>query len=92
MTITGSPVKITETLRDATGLNYLPPPDFNGSLQMVATVEDHGNSGGGASLTQTVTIPILVNPVNDPPVVTVPVGPHVLAEGRGRVCPSTASG
>ena len=87
VTITGSPVKITETLRDATGLNYLPPADYNGSLQLVASVEDHGNSGGGASLTQTVTIPILVNPVNDPPVVTVPAGPHVLAEGPGQSLP-----
>ena len=84
VTIAGSPAKITETLRNATGLHYLPPADFNGSLQLVASVEDHGNSGGGASLRQTVTIPILVNGVNDPPVVTVPAGPHVLAEGPGQ--------
>ncbi|HPM81171.1 MAG TPA: tandem-95 repeat protein, partial [Candidatus Anammoximicrobium sp.] len=83
LTITGSPAKITETLRDATGLHFLPAADFNGSLQMVATVQDHGNSGGGASLSQTVTIPITVDAVNDPPVVTVPVGPFAVDEGVG---------
>jgi len=46
------------------------------------------HSGGGASLSQTVTIPITVNAVNDAPVVTVPsprpVGRYALDEGLGR--------
>jgi hypothetical protein len=87
VTITGSPVKITETLRDATGLHFLPQLNWNGSLRLVASVEDHGNSGGGASLSHTVTIPIVVNAVNDPPVVTVPTGPHMLDEGLGQSLP-----
>jgi hypothetical protein len=83
VTITGSPAKITQTLLNATGLHFLPAENWNGTLQLVASVEDHGNSGTGTALSQTVTIPVLVNPVNDPPVVTVPTGPFVIDEGPG---------
>jgi VCBS repeat-containing protein len=81
VTITGSPVKITNTLTNATGLRLLPAQNWNGTLLLVASMEDHGNTGGGPSLSATVTVPIQVQPVNDPPVVTVPVGPFAMDEG-----------
>jgi VCBS repeat-containing protein len=67
VTISGSPAAITATLANTNGLVYLPPANFNGRLALVAVVADHGNSGGGTSLTQTVTVPIQVTAVNDPP-------------------------
>ncbi|TVS14763.1 MAG: hypothetical protein EA424_18305, partial [Planctomycetaceae bacterium] len=81
VTITGSPVKITNTLTNATGLQFLPAANWNGELLLIAFVEDHGNTGGGPSLSATKTIPILVRAVNDPPVITVPVGPFSMDEG-----------
>jgi large repetitive protein len=68
VTISGSPAAITATLANTNGLVYLPPANFNGRLALVAVVADHGNSGGGTSLTHTVTVPIQVTAVNDPPV------------------------
>jgi len=82
VTLTGLPADITETLLDATGLHYLPAENFNGSLQIVATVQDHGNSGG-AGLSQTVTIPVTVNAVNNPPEVSVAEDSYSVDEGLG---------
>ncbi|MCY2986728.1 MAG: Ig-like domain-containing protein [Planctomycetota bacterium] len=67
VTIHGSPAAITDAL-GTNGLHYLPAANFNGRLQLVAVVNDHGNTGGTTDLTYTVTIPITVNAVNDSPV------------------------
>ena len=71
VTISGPPATITNTLASTNGLVYTPPGNFIGRLALVAVVEDHGNSGAtvpNPSLTQTVTIPMQVIALNDPPV------------------------
>jgi VCBS repeat-containing protein len=83
VTLTGSPGAISATLLDAQGLHFQPAANFNGNLALVATVEDYGNTGGGPNLTQTVTIPLSVRAVNDPPVVTVTTTGYTIAERLG---------
>jgi hypothetical protein len=49
------------------GLKYTPNLNFFGSDSLTITVSDQGNTGGGGPLTDTHTIDITVNPVNDAP-------------------------
>jgi VCBS repeat-containing protein len=70
LTISGSPVAITNTFAATGGVHYLPAADWHGSLRLVATVEDHGNTDyrtNAPSLSHTVTVTINVTAVNDPP-------------------------
>ncbi|WP_068493932.1 DUF4347 domain-containing protein, partial [Paramagnetospirillum marisnigri] len=53
------------------GLTYQGRTDFNGSDQLVVSVTDNGNSGVGTSLSDTKTVDITVNAVNDAPTLTV---------------------
>ncbi|MCY2991105.1 MAG: Ig-like domain-containing protein [Planctomycetota bacterium] len=79
VTLSGSPVKISTTLLDAKGLHFVPTPNYNGSLYLVVTVEDHGNTGPnspsnpGASLKDSQTIPLTILAVNDAPVLALEV-------------------
>ncbi|TVS20550.1 MAG: tandem-95 repeat protein [Planctomycetaceae bacterium] len=71
LTISGSPVAITNTFGATGGVHFLPAENFNGSLRLVATVEDHGNTDyrdDAPSLSHTVTVTINVTAVNDPPI------------------------
>jgi large repetitive protein len=71
VSVSGSPVAVTTTLANTNGLRYTPPADYHGRLALVAVVTDHGNSGATVPnpvLSSSVTIPIQVNAVNDPPV------------------------
>ncbi|MBB70801.1 MAG: hypothetical protein CMF50_00180, partial [Legionellales bacterium] len=47
-------------------LSYLGDMDFNGSDTLVIDVDDQGNTGSGGALTDTATVAITVNPVDDP--------------------------
>lgn len=53
-------------------VRYEPVTDFSGADTITVTVDDLGNTGGG-SLTDSETIAITVNPVNDAPVLTLPL-------------------
>jgi large repetitive protein len=70
LTISGSPVAITNTFAATGGVHYMPAANWHGSLRLVATVEDHGNTDyrtNAPSLSHTVTVTINVTAVNDPP-------------------------
>jgi hypothetical protein len=71
LTISGSPVAITNTFAAMGGVHYIPAASWHGSLRLVATVEDHGNTDyrtNAPSLSHTVTVTINVTSVNDPPI------------------------
>jgi VCBS repeat-containing protein len=53
----------------AGGLVFTPDPDFAGTAKITITINDQGNSGGGA-LTDTKTIDVVVTGINDTPVFT----------------------
>ncbi|MBP89580.1 MAG: hypothetical protein CMJ64_23200, partial [Planctomycetaceae bacterium] len=69
------------------GLTYTPDPDFNdliGTEKLVITADDQGNTGdepiGVLSLTDALTIPINVTPVNDAPDFSLGANPLVLED------------
>jgi len=54
------------------GMTYTPDLNYNGSDVLVITTNDQGNTGSGGDLSDTNTISIQVDPVNDAPVNSVP--------------------
>jgi hypothetical protein len=54
------------------GMTYQPNQDFNGSDTLQVATSDLGNTGSGGTKTDTDSVAITINAVNDAPVVTVP--------------------
>ncbi|WP_254565051.1 hypothetical protein [Oscillatoria sp. HE19RPO] len=77
VTLTGTISQINQVLADAAGLIYQGLPNFNGTDTLTVVANDGGNSGTGGPLTDTKTVNITVNPVNDAPVLTLPTNPVV---------------
>ncbi len=65
MTFRGTAADINAALE---GLTYAPGPDFNGSDTLAITTNDLGNTGAGGPLSDTKSVAITVNAVNDAPV------------------------
>ena len=70
--LTGTQAAINATLADSNGLVYLGGQDFNGQDVLTVVTSDQGNAGAGGPLTDTKTIDLTVQAVNDAPVNTVP--------------------
>src|SRR5205085_3817869 len=87
MTFTGTLADINAALN---GLAFTPIANFNGAASLQITSDDLGNSGSGGALTDSDTVAITVNAVNDAPVHTVP-GPQSTNEDTGLVF-SSANG
>jgi hypothetical protein len=66
---TGSQSDINAALN---GLTYTPTANYNGSDSLQVKTDDQGNTGSGGAKTDTDTVGITVNAVNDAPVNTVP--------------------
>ncbi len=79
VTIIASQAAINATLASASGLVYQTPLNFNGSDALTITTNDLGNTGEPGALTDTDTVAITVNAVNDGPANTVP-GAQVVDE------------
>jgi hypothetical protein len=69
MTFTGSIASINAALN---GMSFLPSVDFNGLAVLTISTNDQGNTGIGGAFTDTDTLNITVNAVNDAPVNSVP--------------------
>jgi hypothetical protein len=75
---TASLAAINATLSAATGVQYVPNANYNGTDRIVVTVNDRGNSDAAAGtpaanpLTTQGTVTVTIVTVNDPPVLTVP--------------------
>jgi hypothetical protein len=54
------------------GMSYQPVLNYNGSDSLSFTTNDQGNTGSGGAKSDTSTVAITINAVNDPPVNTVP--------------------
>ncbi len=69
LSITGLIAAVNASLA---GLTYTPAEDYFGADTLQVLVDDMGNTGGG-SLTDSGSVPITVNPVNDAPTIKAPV-------------------
>ncbi len=65
MMVTGTMAAINAALN---GMTFLPGANYNGPVTLSITTNDLGNTGTGGALSDTDTVAITVNPVNDPPV------------------------
>jgi VCBS repeat-containing protein len=65
MTFTGTLAAINTALN---GLSFNPTANYNGAASVQITTNDQGNTGAGGALSDTDTVTITVNSVNDPPV------------------------
>jgi len=70
--LTGTVAEINATLADATGLTFGPAQDENGVVQLVASVNDQGNTGDPGPQTTNDTMTVTIRAINDSPVVTLP--------------------
>jgi VCBS repeat-containing protein len=77
MVFTGSQTSINAALN---GLTYKGNLNFNGSDTLTLTTSDLGNSGSGGTLTDTDTVAITVDPVNDAPLNSVPTETQAVNE------------
>src|SRR5205085_7819006 len=66
------------------GLAFAPSSNFNGAASLQITSDDLGHSGSGGALTDSDTVAITVNAVNDAPVHSVP-GPQSTNEDTSLV-------
>ena len=66
MTFTGTVANVNAALN---GLTYLGNSNFNGSDTLTITTNDQGNTGSGGAQSDTDTVAITVNSVNDAPVI-----------------------
>jgi len=64
MEFTGTIVDINAALN---GLVFSSPQDYNGPASVQIVADDQGNTGSGGPLTDTDTVNVTVNAVNDPP-------------------------
>src|SRR5207244_5315809 len=69
MTFTGTTAAINTALN---GLSFAPTANFNGAANLQLVTNDQGNTGTGGALSDTDTVAITVNAVNDAPVNAVP--------------------
>jgi VCBS repeat-containing protein len=89
VTLTGMVAEINATLAAPAGITYTTPNgDFNrlnygGNVLLTATVNDQGRTGAGDALSASKTITLTIDPVNDNPVITVPVAQN-LSEGGAK--------
>ena len=67
MTFTGTIANINTALA---GMNFAPTANFNGGASLQIVTNDQGNTGSGGALSDTDTVNITVNAVNDVPVRT----------------------
>jgi VCBS repeat-containing protein len=65
--LAGSQADINAALQ---GLTYTPTPNYNGGDTLTLVTADNGNSGTGGNKTDTDTLAITVNAMNDAPVIT----------------------
>src|SRR5439155_11915123 len=86
MTFTGTLVDINAALD---GLTFSPDLNYNGGALLTVTTDDLGNTGIGGSLTDTDSVAITINAVNDAPVITLPVGPQATNEDTTLVLSSS---
>jgi hypothetical protein len=73
VTLLGTAFAIGETFADSFGVRYQAVPDWFGQDLLTVTADDRGFSGTGGALTDTLSVPINVIPVNDGPIVVNPV-------------------
>ena len=69
MTVQGTAANLNAALA---GMSYSPTAHFNGAASLSITTSDLGNTGTGGVLTDSKTVAITVNPVNDAPTVSAP--------------------
>ncbi|HYE85259.1 MAG TPA: hypothetical protein VEA16_02800, partial [Vicinamibacterales bacterium] len=80
MTFTGTKTAVNAALN---GLSYAPTANFSGASTLTVTTSDLGSTGSGGTLTDTDTVGITVNSINDAPSVGGAGGTLAYTEGAG---------
>src|SRR5207244_1120278 len=80
MVFTGTMVDINAALD---GMSFTPSANYNGPASIAFTTNDQGNTGSGGALSDTDTLAITVDPVNDAPTVTASGTPLAYTENDG---------
>jgi hypothetical protein len=70
VTLTGTVSAINALLATANAVTYTPSLNYNGGDTLTMTTNDGGNTGAGGTLSDTDTVAITVNAVNDKPTVS----------------------
>src|SRR6185436_4915950 len=78
MVFTGTVANVNAALA---GMTFSPTANYNGAASVQIQTEDQGNTGSGGNLTDTDTVNITVNAVNDAPVNSVPAAQTVAEDG-----------
>ena len=66
--LVGSKTNLNTALAATNGVVYTPNANYNGSDPLTMTTSDGGNTGAGGALTDTDTVNLVINAVNDVPV------------------------
>jgi hypothetical protein len=74
MTFTGSIAAINAALE---GMSFAPTADYVGGASVQITTSDQGNTGIGGALSDTDTVAVTVNGVNDAPIINMPVSQNM---------------
>jgi hypothetical protein len=88
MTFTGTIADINTALN---GLTFAPPLNYNGPASIQILTEDQGNTGVGGNKTDTDTVNITVNPINDPPSFVKGANPTVNEDAGAQTVPGWAT-
>src|SRR5438093_404568 len=78
MTFTGTLTAVNTALD---GMSFSPTANYNGAASIQITTNDQGNTGLGGALSDTDTLNVTVNAVNDAPVNSVPAAQTVNEDG-----------
>src|SRR6185503_9817744 len=54
-------------------MSFIPTTNYNGAASVQIVTDDQGNTGSGGNLTDTDTVNITVNAINDAPVNSIPL-------------------
>src|SRR6185295_12419929 len=65
MTFTGTLASINAALN---GLTFNPTLNYNGGAALNVSVNDQGNTGSGGTLSDSTSVALTINPINDAPV------------------------
>jgi hypothetical protein len=90
--LVGTKGNLNTALAAANGVVYTPTANYNGTDPLTMTTSDGGNTGAGGALTDTDTVNLVINAVNDAPVLAdTALSLPALAQGSTTVPPDGAT-
>ena len=79
VTVSGTVADINALLALASAVAYSPALDYNGGDTLTVLTDDGGNTGAGGALSDSDTVAITINPINDAPIANADTGSAIEA-------------